>query len=87
MLFRRWWTIPTEKPKIPAVSTIRMKQNQDGSTLRWPVVRQLMDKDVLGLGADAASSRSDTLQARTSNADRVVESVCPYCAVGCGQLV
>ncbi len=64
-----------------------MKQNQDASTSRWPVVRQLMDKDVLGLGANAASSRSDTLQARTGNADRVVASVCPYCAVGCGQLV
>jgi len=27
------------------------------------------------------------LQPRTATADRVVQSVCPYCAVGCGQLV
>jgi formate dehydrogenase major subunit len=27
------------------------------------------------------------LQPRTATADRVVGSVCPYCAVGCGQLV
>ena len=25
--------------------------------------------------------------ARTATADRVVQSVCPYCAVGCGQKV
>jgi formate dehydrogenase major subunit len=26
-------------------------------------------------------------RARTADADRVVPSICPYCAVGCGQLV
>src|SRR5262249_10876254 len=29
----------------------------------------------------------ENLAARTVKADRVVSSVCPYCAVGCGQLV
>jgi formate dehydrogenase major subunit len=33
------------------------------------------------------SSRSETLRARTADADRVVDSICPYCAVGCGQRV
>ena len=33
------------------------------------------------------SRRTRTLQPRTREADRVVRSVCPYCAVGCGQLV
>ena len=53
----------------------------------WPVARQLTGKDKLGLGQAARSERSATLEARTETADRVVPSVCPYCAVGCGQRV
>jgi formate dehydrogenase major subunit len=53
----------------------------------WPVVRQLFEKDAAGLGETAASERSRSLEPRTSKADRVARSVCPYCAVGCGQLV
>jgi len=33
------------------------------------------------------SARSENMQARTVDADRVVDSVCPYCAVGCGQKI
>ena len=33
------------------------------------------------------SPRTEALRARTADADRVVDSVCPYCAVGCGQKV
>ena len=51
----------------------------------WPVYRQVTGTDRLGLGAAAKSSRTAKLQARTSTADKVVKSVCPYCAVGCGQ--
>jgi formate dehydrogenase major subunit len=54
---------------------------------RWPVVRQLMDGDPLGLGKAAQSERSRTLRPRIERADHVTQSVCPYCAVGCGQLV
>jgi formate dehydrogenase major subunit len=54
---------------------------------RWPVVRQLEDGDPLALGRSATSPRSDALRARTADADRVVKSICPYCAVGCGQNV
>jgi formate dehydrogenase major subunit len=50
-----------------------------------PLVRQL--RDPLGLGAAAQSRRSEQLLPRTRTADRVVQSVCPYCAVGCGQKV
>ena len=53
----------------------------------WPVVRQLIDGDVHGLGRSARSKATDELKARTERADHVVQSVCPYCAVGCGQLV
>ena len=53
----------------------------------WPVLRQLRDRDLLGLGRSAQSPRTARLKGRTESADRVVPSVCPYCAVGCGQLV
>lgn len=53
----------------------------------WPVLRQLRSRDPSGLGATAASARTDGLRPRTESADRVGRSVCPYCAVGCGQLV
>jgi formate dehydrogenase major subunit len=53
----------------------------------WPLVRQLREGDLLGLGRAAQSKRSSTLRPRIDEADRVVQSICPYCAVGCGQLV
>jgi formate dehydrogenase major subunit len=57
-------------------------------TLReWPVFKQLKARDASALGAPAFSPRSEGLEPRTSGADKVVKSVCPYCAVGCGQLV
>ena len=53
----------------------------------WPLLRQILRGDVTGLGETAASPRSAALRPRTETADRIVKSVCPYCAVGCGQLV
>jgi formate dehydrogenase major subunit len=53
---------------------------------RIPLVKQVTS-DPLGLGRAARSARSAELVARTAAADRVVRSVCPYCAVGCGQQV
>ncbi len=53
----------------------------------WPVYRQLTGTDPLGRGAAAQSARSRALTPRTETADRVARSVCPYCAVGCGQRV
>jgi formate dehydrogenase major subunit len=55
--------------------------------LDWPVVRQLTGSDPLGRGAAVQSSRTRAITPRTTTADRVVKSVCPYCAVGCGQRV
>src|SRR3954449_3499032 len=51
-----------------------------------PIFRQLQG-DWSGLGAAAQSVRSEELVPRTKTADRVVQSICPYCAVGCGQKV
>src|SRR5215831_3896973 len=53
----------------------------------WPVWKQIARRDLDGLSETAASPRSEGLTARTSGADRVVSSICPYCGVGCGQLV
>ncbi|MFL5909126.1 MAG: formate dehydrogenase, partial [Gaiellaceae bacterium] len=53
--------------------------------MELPLLRQLGDPT--GRGRAAQSKRSRELRARTAQADKVVESVCPYCAVGCGQLV
>ena len=55
--------------------------------MRWPVLKQLRNRDATALGVTAFSSRTEQLSARINSADRVVPSVCPYCAVGCGQLV
>ena len=53
----------------------------------WPVYRQLTGSDPLGRGEAVQSPRSAGLSARTGEADSVARSVCPYCAVGCGQRV
>jgi formate dehydrogenase major subunit len=47
----------------------------------WPLLRQLRgDQDA------AISERTRTLQKKNADAS-VARSVCPFCAVGCGQLV
>ena len=53
----------------------------------WPVIRQLRERDPLGLGKAVQSSLQAELMPRTREADEVVRSICPYCAVGCGQRV
>lgn len=49
--------------------------------------RQLTGPDPTGRGEAVRSPRTDAITARTTQADSVVQSVCPYCAVGCGQKV
>jgi formate dehydrogenase major subunit len=58
----------------------------DRLPLLEPLRRQLSG-DLLGVGRAARSARSERLLPRTRTADRMVQSVCPYCAVGCGQRV
>lgn len=57
------------------------------SPLNWPVVRQIRGGDVFARGENTESARSQEMEGRIVEADRVVKSVCPYCAVGCGQRV
>jgi len=53
----------------------------------WPVYRQVTGSDRLGRGPAVRSAATADRRPRTEAADAVVRSVCPYCAVGCGQLV
>ena len=53
----------------------------------WPVYRQVTGTDPLARGRAAQSPEHSHMQPRTAKADRVARSVCPYCAVGCGQKI
>ena len=53
--------------------------------LKWPLVRQIIDGSD-GTGAEAMSDRTRGLRPKTDGAT-VARSICPYCGVGCGQLV
>jgi formate dehydrogenase major subunit len=52
---------------------------------KWPLVRQLTQGGD-GTGAEAMSDGTRALRPRSEGAE-VARSICPYCAVGCGQLV
>jgi formate dehydrogenase major subunit len=53
----------------------------------WPAYRQLTGTDLLGRGTAVRSPHTEAAAPRTATADRVIGSICPYCAVGCGQKV
>ncbi len=53
--------------------------------LRWPLLRQLFYR-TRGTGVEAMSEQTRSLRARIDGA-KVARSVCPYCGVGCGQLI
>jgi len=52
---------------------------------RWPLISQILGKSD-GMGLDAMSDETRRLAPRTAGLE-AARSVCPYCAVGCGQLV
>src|SRR5690348_15405278 len=51
----------------------------------WSVPRQLQGQDPLAAAAESQASRH--LRPRLDQAERVGTSICPYCAVGCAQLI
>jgi len=51
----------------------------------WPVVRQILTHSD-GTGVEAMSDRTRNLAPKHRGA-QAARSVCPYCAVGCGQLI
>jgi len=73
----------TGPPVGGSVAAVGLRQ----AFLGWPVLRQLSGEDPLARGVSAQSPRTAAKRPRTEAADTVVQSVCPYCAVGCGQLV
>lgn len=52
--------------------------------LQLPLVQRLTAS---GMGDAGRSQATDEWEPRLADAERVVVSVCPYCAVGCSQLV
>jgi formate dehydrogenase major subunit len=58
-----------------------------GRASSWPVIRQLTGADRTAVGDAARSPVTDRLTARTDEADEVVASICPFCAVGCAQRI
>ncbi|HEV2399436.1 MAG TPA: hypothetical protein VGS27_20995 [Candidatus Sulfotelmatobacter sp.] len=51
----------------------------------WPLLQQIKG-GLRGTGREAMSERTKNLQMKTAGAE-VTQSVCPYCGVGCGQLI
>jgi formate dehydrogenase major subunit len=52
---------------------------------KWPLVRQILNQ-ADGNGLESMSQSTRELRARIEDAD-VARSICPYCGVGCGQLI
>ena len=52
---------------------------------RWPLLTQFLTGSD-GTGSEAMTDRTRALRPRHETAD-VTRSICPYCAVGCGQLI
>ena len=53
---------------------------------QWPVLRQIKDRDLRATGETAWSERTHNLLPKTFGCQQT-RSVCPYCGVGCGQVI
>ncbi len=66
--------------------SFRSLYRQFGGALQdWSIPRQFAGQDPTSQAAESAGSRR--ARPRLEEADRVGTSICPYCAVGCAQLV
>ena len=52
---------------------------------KWPLIRQIRRRTD-GTGLEAMSDKTRAMHARTDGAS-IARSICPYCGVGCGQLI
>src|SRR5689334_24885642 len=52
---------------------------------KWPLIRQIREGKS-GTGLESMSDKTRAMHARIDGAE-VARSVCPYCGVGCGQLI
>ncbi len=62
-----------------------LKDRLDRILKDWSIPKQLAGQDPLGVAAQSEASRR--LRPRLEEADKVGTSICPYCAVGCAQLI
>ena len=53
---------------------------------QWPVMKQIQNGDLRATGETAYSDQTRNLVPKTHDAE-VTRSICPYCGVGCGQLI
>jgi formate dehydrogenase major subunit len=53
--------------------------------LSWPLIQQIKTGSD-GTGTESWTERTRTLQPKTAGCE-VTPSICPYCGVGCGQLI
>jgi len=53
--------------------------------LQWPFLRQVV-RGGDGTGPESMTGRTQNLRPKNEGA-QIARSVCPYCAVGCGQLI
>lgn len=63
----------------------RLAERAAGALRDWSVPRQLRGAPDHSKAAESEASRG--LRPRLEQADRVGTSICPYCAVGCAQLI
>src|SRR5437764_11950067 len=56
-----------------------------GKLARWPLVQQILT-GADGTGPEAMSQKTRDLMPKNHGA-QVARSICPYCGVGCGQLI
>jgi len=52
---------------------------------QWPLLRQIRGR-LRGTGREVMTERTRNLSMKTTGAE-VARSICPYCGVGCGQLI
>ena len=52
---------------------------------KWPLIQQIK-RGLRGTGTEVMTERTKNLQMKTSGAE-ATPSICPYCGVGCGQLI
>lgn len=63
----------------------RFTDRLSGFAADWSIPRQIAGQNVMAAAAESTLSRA--LRPRVEQADRIGTSICPFCAVGCAQLV
>src|SRR5438046_3950737 len=73
------------KPGLSAAAKCSEMLSMFAWLSKWPLVRQIRQRKD-GTGLEAMSETTRAMHARIDDAE-VARSICPYCGVGCGQLI